>query len=339
MLVSIVVPVYNVQKFLPECLESLLNQTYKNIEIILVNDGSKDESLKVCYEYQQKDSRIKVYDKENEGLGLTRNYGMLRATGDAIVFVDSDDTLELDAISRLCHEASSNNADLVIAGHNRTKMDGTFHSSNPYCDECYEGDEIRSLLIPRLIGSQPNVKDSISMSACGVLYRKKLIMNNNLLFLSERKYISEDLLFNIMFLCHVNKVSLISFCGYNYRMNQGTLTTSYRRDRFEKNVELYHFERKLLQENNLLDDCELRLKKQFFVFLRQSIKQEKANISKKKMKDILKQIRVIVNNQTVQDIINSYPIQQLGIQQKVFIYLVKYKCVLILYALLEGGVV
>ena len=92
-LISVIVPVYNVKNYLEKCLDSIINQTYKNLEIILINDGSTDESLDICYMYEKKDNRIKVYNQENHGLSYTRNRGIEIARGKYIGFVDSDDVI------------------------------------------------------------------------------------------------------------------------------------------------------------------------------------------------------------------------------------------------------
>ncbi len=92
-LISVIVPVYNVKNYLEKCLDSIINQTYKNLEIILINDGSTDESLDICYMYEKKDNRIKVYNQENHGLSYTRNRGIELARGKYIGFVDSDDVI------------------------------------------------------------------------------------------------------------------------------------------------------------------------------------------------------------------------------------------------------
>src|SRR5699024_165398 len=102
---SIIVPIYNSEKRLGRCLNSIINQSYKNIEIILVNDGSTDTSLEICNEFKKKDSRVKVINKENEGVALARNDGLLVATGDYIAFVDSDDYLDLTMYENLLFKA------------------------------------------------------------------------------------------------------------------------------------------------------------------------------------------------------------------------------------------
>ena len=112
-LVSIIIPVYNVENYIDECLESVVNQTYRNLEIILINDGSTDESAQKCLEWADRDNRILFLSKNNEGLGPTRNYGVKKATGEWIVFLDSDDWLDLSFVSTLYQAAIDNNADLV----------------------------------------------------------------------------------------------------------------------------------------------------------------------------------------------------------------------------------
>lgn len=100
-LITIIVPVYNVEKYIRECIDSLLNQTYKNLEIILVDDGSKDKSGEICENYANADSRVKVIHKENEGLGFARNTGLTVAQGKFVTFIDSDDVADADLVERL----------------------------------------------------------------------------------------------------------------------------------------------------------------------------------------------------------------------------------------------
>ena len=113
--VSVIVPVYNVEDYLVECLESLVSQTLKEIEIICVNDGSTDSSLQILEQYAQKDSRIVIYNQENSGLSVARNTGLEHASGEYIGFVDSDDWVDLDFYEKLYNSAKNNNADIAVA--------------------------------------------------------------------------------------------------------------------------------------------------------------------------------------------------------------------------------
>ena len=118
-LISVIVPVYNVEPYLRKCVDSILNQTYRNLEVILVDDGSPDGCPGICDEYAAKDERVKVIHKKNGGLSDARNAGMAVMNGDYLSFVDSDDLLPVDAIETLHRIAVEENADLVIGGHNR----------------------------------------------------------------------------------------------------------------------------------------------------------------------------------------------------------------------------
>lgn len=119
--ISIIVPVYNAEKYLPRCITSLINQTYKNIEIILVDDGSTDSSLQICYDFSNQDIRIKVFHKENEGAGVARNFGISQASGEYIGFVDADDWITLDMYQYLYELLVSTNADISMCEHIRCK--------------------------------------------------------------------------------------------------------------------------------------------------------------------------------------------------------------------------
>lgn len=115
-LVSVIVPVYNVERYLNKCVDSIINQTYKNLEIILVNDGSKDNCLSICREYEKVDKRVKVIDKPNGGLSSARNAGLKIATGDFIFFIDSDDFIENNSINILLETQAQTNADITFIG-------------------------------------------------------------------------------------------------------------------------------------------------------------------------------------------------------------------------------
>lgn len=115
-LISIIVPIYNSEKYLRQCIESILKQSYKNIEVLLINDGSPDSAADICKEYIEKDSRCHYYEKENGGLSDARNYGIERATGDFITFVDSDDFLMDQALEKLYATALLGESDLVVGG-------------------------------------------------------------------------------------------------------------------------------------------------------------------------------------------------------------------------------
>ena len=145
-LISIIVPVYNVEKYLRMCLDSIQNQTYKNFECLLINDGSPDNSADICREYVAKDARFRYFEKENGGSSSARNFGIERSGGAYITFVDSDDWLEHDALDRLYGALKKENADISIGRYNyydESRCQYLFYDSNPDNSfEVIEGKEI-----------------------------------------------------------------------------------------------------------------------------------------------------------------------------------------------------
>lgn len=133
-LISIIVPIYNVEKYLRQCLDNIAAQTYQNFECLLINDGSPDNSADICREYVEKDSRFKYFEKENGGLSDARNYGIRQSKGSYLTFVDSDDWLEHDALARLYDALKKENADISIGRYNcydESRCQYLFYNSNP----------------------------------------------------------------------------------------------------------------------------------------------------------------------------------------------------------------
>ncbi len=133
---SVIVPVYNVEQYLPQCLESLLNQTLRDIEIILVNDGSTDQSEKICREYADSDSRIKLYTKPNGGLSDARNYGLDRASANIVGFVDSDDYIDLNMFEHLLNQKKKHSAQIAVGGVKMMTNDGEVYLTRAVPGEC-----------------------------------------------------------------------------------------------------------------------------------------------------------------------------------------------------------
>lgn len=170
--ISVIVPVYNSKDYLDECVESILTQTYKNLELILVDDGSTDESLEVCRRWERLDSRVRAIHQENAGPGAARNTGIDNATGDYLAFVDSDDTVKSNAYERMLSLASENNADIVCSS--------VFETAEAPCVEIFSREEALSARME---------KHTISDSSCDKIYRKTVF--NGLRYPVERS-LSED---------------------------------------------------------------------------------------------------------------------------------------------------
>ena len=212
-LVSIIVPVYNVQNSVARCLESICAQTWKNIEVILVNDGSRDESFSICEQFREKDPRIVLVDKSNSGVSETRNCGMSLARGKYVQFVDSDDYLDPDFTERLVTAAEANNADLVIAPYwmvipaNSSKATQALENlqENLGIDAEKKPDDIREY------GFFYSV-------LWNKLYRRDILADHHLQFTSEVRW-AEDLVFNLEYILYANVFVSISKAGYHYVQN------------------------------------------------------------------------------------------------------------------------
>ena len=243
-LVSIVVPIYNVEKYLNRCIESIVNQTYTNLEIILVDDGSPDNCPAMCDDWAKKDKRIKVIHKENAGLGMARNTGIDNATGDYICFFDSDDYVALDTIEKTYKLAKSEQVDIVLFGFVNVDSAGNVGDSLiPFGEKkSYRNNEVQQFLLPDLIDNiHLDVKiKNLPFSACSCLYSMELIKLCSWRFVSEREYISEDCYSLIWLYKYVNSAAILSEALYFCCDNVNSLSRTYRSDRFEK-IKTFYF--------------------------------------------------------------------------------------------------
>lgn len=230
-LVTVVIPVYNVEDYLDRCVQSVVNQTYKNLEIILVDDGSPDNCPAMCDAWAQKDSRIKVIHKENEGAGLARNTGIDNASGEYICFFDSDDYVVPELVEECYRVADEKQADIVRFGNIEIAQDGRIKSKRiPSSPKVfYEGKEIREKLIPRLVSySAATGEDwNISLTFWGTMISTQLIQRTGWRIVSEREVFSED--FYSMFKLYqlAEKVAIIREAYYcYYTVNSKSLSHS-----------------------------------------------------------------------------------------------------------------
>ena len=206
--ISIIVPIYNSEKYLNKCIDSLINQTEKNIEIILVNDGSTDNSEEIIKEY--KDKRIKYYKNKNQGIGKTRNFGIEQATGSYIMFVDSDDYIEKNACEKMYNKAVNENLDVVLCDFYKEYDNGNI-------EEIHTNSFNNSSL-----KENPNI---ITDYLCpwAKIYDRKMIIDNNIKFVENLKY--EDAPFVIKALCTAKKIGKIDECLNYYLIHDNSETT------------------------------------------------------------------------------------------------------------------
>lgn len=252
MLVSIIVPIYNTAIYLEQCLDSIINQTYNNIEIILINDGSTDDSGKVCDAYAQKDSRIIVIHQENKGLAATRNIGIEVSTGDYIMFLDSDDWLDNDICEILVSALREHNVQISMCSYTREYPNKSIPKVVYDTDKIFCGREIlRKLCGP--VDEELKYPENIECfnSMCGKLYPRELLLHTKVV---DTAIIgpSEDLLFNLHVFLAIESVVYVNCYSYHYRKNVfGSITTSYKPSMADKWNNLYDIIFNFIEKNKL----------------------------------------------------------------------------------------
>lgn len=225
--VSIIVPVYKVEPYLKRCVDSLINQTLEDIEIILVDDGSPDNCPQMCDEFARLDSRIKVVHKQNGGLSSARNAGIVVSTGDYLGYIDSDDYAELDMFERLYNCAIQNNVDFVMADYFRVNNGQKREKSLDIREGLYIKQDIVNDIFPMLI-MRETVDYGPLLSVCHCLYKSDFVKSNNLYFDEEIKW-SEDCIYSAILGYMANSFYYLKGeYVYNYIQNAGTISTSYK---------------------------------------------------------------------------------------------------------------
>lgn len=255
--VSVIIPVYNVEKYLARCVESVINQTYDNLEIIIVNDGSTDKSLDVCKKYKLNDNRIILIDKENGGLSSARNAGMKIATGKYILFIDSDDWIINETIRNLVQYAEKYKTDFVrfspMHAGNKMIEDGMpweFPVERQISYGYYDKNKIINNIFKKLLITE-NLTLGPIVSAALSLYSRVFLENNNIYFDEDVKY-SEDVIFSAKVVYNADSFYFIKDGYYYYYYNnEGSITRSFRKDRWESCKKLsYELEKYFIEKDS-----------------------------------------------------------------------------------------
>lgn len=230
-LLSVIIPCYKVEKYLDRCMKSVVNQTYGNLEIILVDDGSPDNTGKMCDNWAARDSRIKVVHKKNGGLGFARNSGIEVATGEWIAFVDSDDYILSEMYERLMAVALDTRCDIAYGGHIKQKSDGSEVEVNDFAEELIF---VKSQLLELSQGffrPIPDAPKMLTMSVWHAVYRRSVCTKS---FFSEREVGSEDIPFQANAVLAANKVVFIPECLYVYCYNGESLSHTLNVEKFKR---------------------------------------------------------------------------------------------------------
>lgn len=319
-LVTVVVPVYNVEKYLDRCIDSIVNQTYKNLEIILVDDGSPDNCPQMCDIWAEKDSRIKVMHKKNAGAGMARNTGIENSYGRYLLFVDSDDYIALETVEKCIKELGKTKSDVVMFGRFRVSADGTVEETPVVTDEYYfSGNQVIDDILPGLFVHEKG----IGISSCNKMYNLQLIKEKNIKYKSEREILSEDAVFNLEFFACVKSVSIIPESFYYYFKNENSFSRSYRKDLQELNNKFLEKCILLCDEygycNKLINNIQAR----YHIYAFAGMKQIQANnFSKEEKKNLLNHF---FNDELLHDSITFETFKPKSIPLKIFYLCIKFR--------------
>lgn len=244
--ITVAIPIYNAEKYLKNCITSVVNQSVCDIQILLIDDGSTDKSGQICDTYAEKDLRIDVYHKENTGVSSARNFAITKAKGKYICFVDSDDEIDERMVEELYKYVENDYADIAICGHKSVyigKKKGRIVKHVP----------------PEFIGSTKEFLEMIEVflnsesvqGPCGKLYKTSIIQNNEIKFPLEQSY-GEDTIFVYRYLSFCNRVVSTTKCYYSYmKWNNNSLSSSIREDKINIYLKLHEELEELLNKFNI----------------------------------------------------------------------------------------
>jgi len=327
--ISVIVPIYNKELFLKKSISSILEQTEKDIEIILVDDGSTDDSSKICEEFTKKDSRVLYKRKENGGSASARNYGCRCASGEYIAFVDPDDYIEKDAYKKMLD--CSKNADIVIGGLvNEIGKKKIFRVMPKNFEGFYENDDIRKKILPMFLVYGKHIGKDLLLAPLHIFLFKKKFLNEQDIFSDESITYSEDWLFSLEAIYKAKTLAVLHNIHYHYISNSLGLTENYNPKVITDYIEVL---RKL--DNMGVLSCipapysanpNLMLN-----FLQQAIK----NISFKKdsIFNLSKELRLFFELDYFRDLGKTINPCNIYIKKRIIFYLIKFKCPLLLIIL------
>lgn len=233
-LVSVIVPVYNVERYLRQCLDSILGQPYRNLDVVIVDDASTDGSPDICDRYAERDSRVRVVHKaEHLGAGMARNSGLEMARGEYIMFSDSDDWWDADVLDRLVDRLLDTDADMLLFAHDRERPDGSIEYDCLMDHEhTFEGRGQIVQLAAAMVHRIPQVaSQKVGMSVWAMIVKRQMAGHR---FMSEREVSSEDMAYKIQAVLKCNRVVFTPIKLVNYRYNRFSLSHTYSFGRFSR---------------------------------------------------------------------------------------------------------
>lgn len=341
--VSIIVPVYNVENYIERCLNSLVNQTFKDIEIITINDGSTDKSLELLNKYAKEDIRISVIDLGDEGVSYCRNLGIEKANGKYIMFVDSDDWIDSSMVEVMYKKAEENKLDLVMCSYIREFKD---HSKekifNLPQEIIYKDNEVKNELLRKLVGpvkeelSNPEMLDALG-TVWGKLYRADILKENKIKFVDLKEIGSaEDTLFNIFTFNYLSKVMFLNKHMYHYwRDNPKSVTSQYNPKLKEQRKVFFKYISDFIKENNFEQVFEEALNNRICTSVLGLGLIECSKNNKISRINKIKNIKKIINEEYVRNAYKNLELKYFSIHWRIFYFFIKNKMSFCSYLMLS----
>lgn len=335
-LLSVIIPIYNVEAYLDTCLQSIRNQTLSDLEIILVDDGSPDLCPQMCDEYARQDARIKVIHKANAGLGYARNSGLDVATGKYVTFIDSDDYIETTAYETLCRIADERRLDSLRFTYNRFREVGRFLKpvkQNENLQLYVDKEEIRRLAL-NIFSVNADNPYRLGGSSCMAIYSRDTIEKNKLRFLSEREYMSEDLIFNFQFYLYASRVAYLPCAYYHYRINQYSLTQSVCLDRLERAEAYNRYVAQLIRHTGF-PEADTLFALDYYIGMARGASMQVFMSSmplKEKKAWFMKQFSAPY----FREVVRLYPYSRIPMKQRICLFAMKYRIFWLTYMLVVG---
>lgn len=300
--VSIVVPVYNVEKYLPDCINSLINQTLHDIEIILVDDGSPDNCPQICDEYSSRDNRIKVIHKKNAGVSAARNDGLAVASGEYIIFCDSDDWMDVSGLEKLYNKAVESNSDIIIGDVYMSRESGNkyvkfYENEFDTMDKQFISELIKADIYRTYCPLPP--KEGVAFGYGGPwnkIVRRELLLDNQIKFDLRVKGVFDDILYTAHILSNATKISYIQKPVYFYRILSNSITHSFKPNVVEINKAIFNSWQEFFNKQDKPDIFDLpfyacvmrRLEEAVNLYFVNQKNDKDNSVLKKELKELLK---------------------------------------------------
>lgn len=333
--ISIIVPVFNTEKYLKYCLDSIKKQTLHDIEVLVIDDGSTDSSATICNEYSS-DKRFKIFHNQNQGVSETRNWGIAHCQGEYCMFVDSDDWLDETMCEDMWNAAHIHNSDMVICGNYNESTAGTTKRNLYEGDTLFTGSSYTNAIAIHTLGlvdkemANPSKLDKFT-PVWARIYKTSIIKDNNVRFIDLQKLPSECLQFNFEFCIKAKSAFYLNKVLYHYRRNTvQSVTKPYRNDLMGKWLWWISYQKELLDKNSMSDT----FYKAYYSRICCSIIPLGGNaIKKNNLKSRINECRLFLSNPIYKEAFRQFDYTASPIYWKFFFWSAKHELVLLFYAM------